>query len=159
MMYLKNEKGITLLEVLISIVILTIILATVINFFPQMALSNINNVDRNQAINLAKGELIHWQNKITTNESLEQFKHHANKRECSIDEENDCYFYHTDINNEEYKGKFDVEVEVWEVSDLEPDLSNSNEYWVSAHKIYVQIIEDDNNNKIISETYGYLLIE
>ena len=43
MKLVENEKGLTLIEVLASIVILSIILVSIMNFFPQMGLMNKTN--------------------------------------------------------------------------------------------------------------------
>lgn len=59
---IQNEKGLTLLEVLLSIVILSIILISIMKFFPQMGLMNKQNIDKQQAINTARETLFEFQN-------------------------------------------------------------------------------------------------
>jgi type II secretory pathway component PulJ len=58
----KNEKGVTLIEVLAAIVILMIILGSVMNFFPQIGFVNKSNEEKAEAINTAKLILHNWQN-------------------------------------------------------------------------------------------------
>ncbi|CAH2716273.1 hypothetical protein BACCIP111895_03457 [Neobacillus rhizosphaerae] len=87
MKFCQNEKGVTLLEVLISIVILSIIFLSVMRFFPQMGFMNNQNAEKTQAINTAKEILIDWQNSPhakaflvdPTNESLDDLP--INKRQ------------------------------------------------------------------------------
>src|SRR5581483_8216393 len=62
MKLVKNEKGLTLLEVLISIVILSIILVSFMGIFPQMGMMNQQNSNKEQAVNTAKRLLISWEN-------------------------------------------------------------------------------------------------
>ena len=62
MKLVRNEKGVTLIEVLATVVILSIILVSVMNFFPQVGLINNVNGEKSQAISTAKQVLIDWQN-------------------------------------------------------------------------------------------------
>ncbi len=62
MKLVRNEKGVTLIEILAAVVILSIILVSLMNFFPQMGFINKLNGEKSQAINTAKQVLIDWQN-------------------------------------------------------------------------------------------------
>lgn len=140
-MILRSQKGVTLLEVLLSIVILTIILASIMNFFPQMGLMNKLNVEKIQGVNLANEVLLDWQNVDFRN-----FLNHPSKD--VIPEysryESPNYIFKTE------KAGFDVEIELNEKSDLKSDPTK-------AHVITVKILNDQNN--VISETYGYVFYE
>ncbi|MEL4024534.1 type IV pilus modification PilV family protein [Lysinibacillus endophyticus] len=57
---INNEKGISLIEVIASLVILSFILISFVSFFPQMGKTNNSNEDKQQAISIAKTELIYW---------------------------------------------------------------------------------------------------
>lgn len=83
---LVKEDGVSLVEVVASIVILAIVLLFFANFFPQMSVTNQKNVDKNRAVNLAAEELIHWQSKLKT--ELETFKTGATKISCTLEEKN-----------------------------------------------------------------------
>lgn len=52
-----NERGISLVEVVASIVILAIILISIVNLLPQMGLKNNQNEDKQVAVNSASKEL------------------------------------------------------------------------------------------------------
>ncbi|MFG5995025.1 prepilin-type N-terminal cleavage/methylation domain-containing protein, partial [Salmonella enterica] len=56
-----NERGISLIEVVASIVLLAIIMVSVINLLPQMGKKNNQNEDKQIAVNLASKELAYWQ--------------------------------------------------------------------------------------------------
>lgn len=60
MFLVHNEKGITLLEVLVSITILSVILLSITNFFPQMGMMNEHNGAKSQGVNEAKEILVKW---------------------------------------------------------------------------------------------------
>lgn len=138
-MRIRNQKGLTLLEVLLSLVILTLILVTIMKFFPQMGTMNKQNEEKQQAVNLAKQELIEWQ-KIDLKSFL------ANPSASVLSEYGrfvDPYYIFT-------KTKDNYTVEVWlkNTSDLNNGL-------IKANMLLIKIL--NKNNNVISETYGYYL--
>lgn len=153
-MDLRNEKGLTLVEVLASIVILSIVLVIFMNFFPQMALMNNKNEEKQQAINLAKKELIYWQNEMKSQSDLDNFLNTPStisqfKAECNenISLDFGCGIFNYHVNSE----SFDVIVMIKKTSDLE---TNSTK----LHQIHIQLIKE-NQEYPTSETYGYIKLE
>ncbi|MFJ5715542.1 prepilin-type N-terminal cleavage/methylation domain-containing protein [Neobacillus sp. NPDC093127] len=143
MKFVQNEKGVTLLELLISIVILSIIFLSVMRFFPQMGFMNKQNEDKTQAINTAKEILIDWQNSPDvksflvdpTNETLEDLP--TNKKT-----EGGFYYFYT-VN-----GSFNVTIKIKITPSKESNVSK-------AHLIQIQLFNKRGN--VVSETYGYVI--
>lgn len=152
-MNLRNEEGITLVEVLASIVILTIILATIMNFFPQMASMNNKNEEKQQATNLVKKEIIYWQNIIENQSTLDKFLNNPSMfnefiSDCVEEEsfEFGCGIFSSQVNGD----SFDVIVKIKKTPDLE---SNGTK----LHQIHIQLIKE-NQKYPTSKTYGYVKI-
>lgn len=144
---LRKEKGLTLLEVLLSILLLTIILVTVMNFFPQMGLMNKQNETKQQAINLAKKELLDWQKKGP------QLKSFLLNPTSSIlpgynpnYEPSDTNFYYFTYE----KDNLDVVIKIKKEPDLKTNPSK-------AHLIHIKLLNERKNT--ISETYGYIIYD
>lgn len=149
-----NENGLTLVEVLASIVLLIIVFITFIHFFPQMATTNQKNIEKNRAINIAKEELMYWQDKLVT--EMDAFKEHATKKSCFIEgEATFCYEVQTDITLDKYNEKFDTSITLWEKSDLDLDLQHSK---TDAYRLHIEIKNKENGVKL-SEIFGYVYIE
>lgn len=136
---IQNERGLTLLEVLLSIVILTIVLVSVMKFFPQMGMMNKQNEEKLVSVNLMKKVLHDWQHKSDVKkllngeisaDSITQFK----------EEKDDYYLF------EQTKDNFRVEIFIQRNSDLESEPTK-------AHQINIRFF-DDNNIKT-AETFGY----
>lgn len=140
-MEIQNEKAFTLIEVLASIVILIIILVSVMKLFPLMGMMNKQNIDKTEAINLAKVELLAWQSK-----DLRDFFVHPSKDKIpSFDrfEANYFVFY-------EEKDNYNLEVWLKKGSDLKSKP-------IKANMMVIKILNE--NNAVISETYGYYFYE
>ena len=143
-----NQKGVTLLEVLLSIVILTIILVTIMNFFPQMAGMNKHNEDKQQAVNLAKKELNYWQkrpdivnalsNPASVDSIIVTLPDYVNK--------NDTYYYFKKPSDD-LDARFDVEVMIEQNSHIgtKPMQANS-----------IQVLLRNNRGVEVGKTYGYI---
>jgi prepilin-type N-terminal cleavage/methylation domain-containing protein len=142
MKYIPNEKGLTLVEVLISIVILSIILLSFMRFFPQMGYLNKQNEDKTQAINSAKEILIDWQN---SNDVKDFLNDPALGNLPGYTSEDSSYYY-----CETTKGSFKVKIKIKKTSDL-------NSVPTEARFIQVQLL--NNSGSIVSETYGYIRLE
>lgn len=139
----SNEKGLTLLEVLLSMVILSIILVSVMSFFPQVGALNAKNESKSNGIQSAKELLIDWKGsselKIFLKNPVE-----LNRPTEYSSEDSEFYFFKTTING--YVG--DIQIK------KTPDLSSGTG---KPYRIYVKI-SDDKNLKI-SDTYGYVIVD
>lgn len=161
----QNEKGITLIEVVASIVILFFIVISFMNFFPQMGKSNIQTGNKQQAINLARSELLYWQEEIDK-EFLETpsettLDSDVNRVELVNTPSNSIKILTTTANSmNTVTNKFDIEVLI----KLESDLTTAPR---KANLIQINIYKEhsiQNNSLVsgtypISSTYGYVFIE
>lgn len=141
----QEEKGFTLIEILLSIVILTIILVSIMNFFPQMGLFNRHNLEKTEAINLAKIELDEWQKKDYTDFFVNPSKELIPEYDHFEDKGKDRYYI---FLKKSPNGDYDIEIRLKE----KPDLDTSKR---KMHELHVRIF--DKRNTLISETYGYYL--
>lgn len=144
---LKNEKGLTLIEVLTSIVILSIILLTTMSFFPQMGQLNNQNQEKAKAINIAKEILINWQessdvkwflvktDRVTGFTSTDPKVVYNN-----FNYDADYYYFETS------KESYNVHIKIKKSPETSSRLS-------SVNSIVVQIKK---NGKAVSETFGYV---
>jgi len=140
---MKNDRGMTLVEVLAALVILGIVFIGFMTIFPQMSLFNAKTEDKLKTMNLAKQELssIEYisdlEDKDSEAENLEEEASGKEIKRFEYDNEEDANsFYHYIID-------FYVA----------PDL-NGEEQGVSLHKIHIKVLKDD---KKISETFGYII--
>jgi prepilin-type N-terminal cleavage/methylation domain-containing protein len=136
---LKSEKGVTLVEVLVSITLLSIVLITIMNIFPQMGMMNKHNEDKSQAINAVKELLVEWQNAQDIKDFL------VNQSVTPIPRGgllvgND-YVFTDSIRN------YDVTIKIKKTSDLSTFPSK-------AHVIHIIL----KNGNVVSETQGYVII-
>jgi prepilin-type N-terminal cleavage/methylation domain-containing protein len=147
---LKNEKGVTLLEVLISMAILSIILISFMNFFPQMGFINKQNEDKVQAINLAKDILIKWQD----SHDVSGFLVNSTETTGFISTDPDLDFDAAKFKNEGGYYYFETTKDIYNVKvriKNTPDKSSSKTH---VHSILVQLL--NNKGNVVSETYGYV---
>lgn len=161
----QNEEGITLIEVVASIVILSFIVISFMNFFPQMGKSNIQTGEKQQAINLARSELLYWQEKINKEfletQSATLLQSDVNRVELIHVPTNSIKIVTTTSNSmTSVSNKYDVIVLI----KLESDLTTAPS---KAHQIQINIYKENSiqNNSLvsgshpISSTYGYVFIE
>lgn len=157
-MFYRNQRGLTLIEVLLSIVILSIILGTFMKFFPQMGLMNKQNETKQQAVNLAKKELMYWKTLIETSKDFNDFRKNNNPNQnfSFINKtEGDSVTIGTDsiaintLATNSSDSIFGVQVIIFKNSDL------TNEP-IKAYPIHIKLLKDRNENKPYSETYGYI---
>ncbi|MEH7332701.1 type II secretion system protein [Neobacillus drentensis] len=152
MNFKKNEKGLTLIEVLISIVILSMVLLTTMSFFPQMGFVNKQNQDKTQAINTAKEVLINWQesNEVKTFLAIDNqttgftpayVNELVNYSFFSYDKFPGYYYFETTRDN------YNVHIKIKK----SPNTSSSVSY---VHSMVVQLLNKRGN--IIAETFGYV---
>lgn len=141
MKFFQNEKGVTLLEVLLSITILSIIFLSIMTFFPQMGFTNKQNEDKSQGISTAKQILVKWENDANVKEFL------ANPAGTVIPEyKSDEGNYHIFKTTE---GAFSVTIKI---KKNPPDPSSTK---LKAHLIIVQLL--NNKGNVVSVTYGYVV--
>ncbi|MCU9614025.1 type II secretion system GspH family protein [Caldibacillus lycopersici] len=137
-----NQQGVTLLEILVSIVILSIILVSMMYIFPQMGFINQKNQEKTQAINTAKEILVEWQRKEEIISFLAKPTLHK-KPDYLSERTNDYYAAFP-------KGDWQVAITIAKQSDI-----NTNP--TKAHQIHVQLY--GGNHSVVSESYGYILVE
>ncbi len=148
MKIIKNENGLTLIEVLLSIVILSMILLTTMGFFPQMGLMNNQNNDKARAINIAKEILINWQESSDVKWFLVKTDQVTGfiSTDPKITYNNftyDANYYYFETTKDIYK----VKIKIKKFPDTSSRLS-------SVNSIVVQLLNKKGN--VVSETFGYV---
>lgn len=138
----KNQKGLTLVEVLVSVVILSIILLSVMKFFPQMVFMNIQNLNKSQAINTAKQVLVEWQN---SNDVKNYLDDNTTGSLPGLYNDDGTYYY-----CETSEGNFSANIKIKKVSDLSTGP-------IEQHFIQVSLINDKGIK--VSETFGYIKVD
>lgn len=138
-----NEKGLTLIEVLASLVILSIIFLSILRLFPQMGLMNKVNEDKTQAINTAKQLLIDWQNSVGVQDYLEDQT--TGSLPGFVKSEGDYYYCTTT------EGKFTANIKIKRTSELTSAATASP---FKVHYIEIQLL--NKRNTVVSEIYGYI---
>lgn len=139
-LYTKQQNGFTLMEVLVSIVLVTIILTTFFSFFSQTVFVSGKNEDKLVALNLATN---------TLNIISEKYNNHPIPTTITCGDfptelvnslyTNSCFFKK---NNKNYYP--------------EVTLSKDKDF-ANLTIIHVKIYNSENNNrKLLSETYGYV---
>lgn len=145
----KNEKGLTLIEVLASIVILSIILLTLMRFFPQMGLMNTQNQGKTQAINMARQVLVEWENTSSTAMSLFFTSPSTSPiPQYQLQDSNGDYFIFKKAST---IGNFTIYIKIKKSSDFDP----SHVPVYNTNLIIVQVFNQ--KNTLVTETYGYLV--
>ncbi|MDQ6599832.1 PulJ/GspJ family protein [Bacillus salipaludis] len=134
---IRNEKGLTLIEILVSITILSIIFLSIMRFFPQMGLMNKQNQDKTQAISTAKQVLVQWKN----DSRVKNFFVTPTKSVISEYDRLDGDYYIFKPNG----GLVNIKIK--------KTPSNSSRF-TNSNLIIVQIL--NNNGKVVSETFGYI---
>jgi len=142
----KNDRGMTLVEVLAALVILGIVFVGIMTIFPQMSLFNAKTEDKLKTMNLAKRELA----------SLEDISDLSDKLKESVD---DIKLKEpgNNIKSYEYESEEDPNIVYRYIIDfyVAADLDGKGQ-GVSLHKIHIKVLKDD---KKISETFGYIEVE
>lgn len=141
---LESEKGVTLIEVLASITLLSIVLITIMNIFPQMGMINNHNQIKTQAVNTAKEILLEWQN---DNDRIDNF---FKTPDVLIISEyaplpGDAY------NFETVEGDYFVNIKINKTPSKESTLYN-------AHLIVIRLYDINKRDTLVSETYGYVKV-
>jgi prepilin-type N-terminal cleavage/methylation domain-containing protein len=151
MKLLKQENGVTLLEVLLALAILSIVLISFMSMFPQMGMMNKHNEDKTQAINLAKEILIKWQESdevsgflISADPAVETTGFISEDPAIDYSSfKNEGGFYYFETSKDIYKVKIKIK-----------NSPNNSSRKSHIHSITVQLLNDKGN--VVSETYGYI---
>ena len=142
----KCEKGLTLIEVLASLVILGIVFIGFMNIFPQMTVFNKKTETKLDTMNLARQEIV-----IIKSLGLEL--------PFSSDQVTSLGVPEVILNSSDtFEIKYDKAGYEYHVAfSKNPDLGiEENTNNIALHKVHLQMFVD--NNQLSSETYGYLEI-
>lgn len=150
-----NEDGMSLIEVIASLVILTIILISFVNIFPQMGFTNIQNEDKQSATAIAQQELLFWKKTLENSSDFDTFKLTPGTTYSFIDSDCNVTYDSDKITIKVNKTKsilsdFKVELIISRNSDL-----NSNPE--KAYQIHIKLLKT--SDILVSETYGYIFYE
>lgn len=135
---LKNEKGLTLIEVLASIVLLSIVIVSFLSLFPQISNFNESTEENLQAAAVAK-EVRVLVKESSTNQHPQEFSF-TNERTGPY---NGVYIYEGQHN------EFHVVIEV----DENPFNMNGNIQNLYKFKVTIQ----NDENRPLSKTYGFIV--
>jgi prepilin-type N-terminal cleavage/methylation domain-containing protein len=150
MKVVQNNKGVTLIEVLAAMAILSIILVSIMNIFPQMGMLNKQNEEKSQGINTAKQLLIEWSNKDEIKNALKLDDQVSRVWPAGYVQENEA-------TRDYYLFELTEPVKAVIKINKTPDLNQSGEErQYQAHQIKVEI--KNNRDIIVSETYGYVMV-
>ncbi|MEL3970893.1 prepilin-type N-terminal cleavage/methylation domain-containing protein [Rossellomorea oryzaecorticis] len=139
----KNEKGLTLVEVLAAISILSIIVVSFLSLFPQVGMMNQQNDVKTKGINVAKKILAQWT--IDEKDEIAAFLQEPNAADAPYgyeryNQEDASYYF------------FEKEVEGFEVK---VELAKN----AKANELRQVSIKMRKSGKAITETYGYVTAE
>ena len=142
----ENEKGITLVEILAAISILSITLISIVQFFPQIGWLNHHNDMKTKGMNLAKKELVEWSHSSIV----------INYLKDPSQPEPEGYIGDIDghHNFELLKDGFNIYVQIETQGGLASDPGVNS--LSKAHYIHIEL--KDEKGKQVSETYGYILV-
>ncbi|WP_210366194.1 type II secretion system protein [Bacillus sp. REN3] len=140
---LADEKGVTLVEILLSIVILSFVLISVMNLFPQAGLLIEKNETKSNGIHAARELLASWQGSMEAKVFLEH-PSEENRPASFVKEEGGYYFFQTDI------GEYIGEIRIKKAADLDSAPAK-------PHLVHIKVL--DQKNEKISETHGYLIVD
>jgi prepilin-type N-terminal cleavage/methylation domain-containing protein len=138
-----NEKGLTLVEILAAITILSIIVVSILSFFPQVGMMNQQNDVKTKGINVAKKILAQWT--IDEKGEIADFLQVPNSTDAPYsyqiyNQGNASYYFF----KKEVEG-FEVKVELVK-----------NAQAIELRQVSIKI---GKNGKVITETYGYVTAE
>lgn len=146
---MKNDKGMTLVELLAAIVILTLVITVFLQFLPQLAKTNKTNIDKNQAINLAEIELLYWKEKIESD--FNSFIASSKQTNCSFDNKKICYFVEKDdLQDKQFNKDFYISINLHK--EPENELKKKK-----AHQLHIEIKNRQNNLKV-GESFGFVYL-
>ncbi|QFF99575.1 type II secretion system protein [Psychrobacillus glaciei] len=142
----KNTNGFTLIEILASIVLLTVIISMFLTMFPQMANMNNRTGDNLDAANVGKELLV-----IIKKNNYNNFSNNTNLaikekiHTISINKSNNDYLLLKDT----YKSFF-IEIKIYN-SKVFPDNSTNQLY-----KVSIEVKKNEASPTPLTTTYGYI---
>lgn len=136
----KNEKGMTLVELLAAITILGIVLLSIMYVFPQMTSSNLQTEIKLETMNLARAELVNLKEGIVELNLLD-----SNPDKSTFAE---FHRYTYSYSGTDYVYEVDYYTEAKLQKDVELPLTGE------LNQVHIKVYNED---KLISETFGYLL--
>ncbi len=146
-----NERGISLVEVVASIVILAIILISIVNLLPQMGLKNNQNEDKQVAVNLASKELAYWQS--TLKDDFNSLLANPNatfsfiKSGDTLTSDSNTITIFTTTTTKSMTSKYHSKIIITKKPDLNSLPTKANQISIFIYK---------NNNILVTENYGYV---
>jgi len=139
---IKKEAGLTLVEVLAALVLLSIVFIGFMTIFPQMTSFNAKTGEKLETMNLAKIELINIKQSPPRPEKFE------------VQKEGDYERYH------EMKDDYEIEIDCFKAEPNRADPDKTEEKYCSEsngsgllHKTHIKVTKQD---QLISETFGYV---
>ncbi|MFJ7730311.1 prepilin-type N-terminal cleavage/methylation domain-containing protein [Lysinibacillus sp. NPDC097231] len=147
---LLNERGMSLVEVVVAIALLAIILVSVINLLPQMGLKSKQNEDKQVAVNLASKELAYWQSVLKDDFTALL----ANPDDTFsfvesgdiLTDDGDTIMIRT-ATTKSMSSKYTTEIKITKTPDLDTLPTKANQISVFIYK---------NNSILVTEIYGYV---
>jgi prepilin-type N-terminal cleavage/methylation domain-containing protein len=148
MKIIRCEKGVTLIEVLLALVLLSSILLTTMRFFPQMGLLNTQNENKAQANNISKEILINWQESSDVKWFLVKTDHVAgfiptDAKVVYTNFSSDANYYYFETSKDIYN----VHIKIKKTPETTSRLS-------SVNSIFIQLVNKKGN--VVNETFGYV---
>lgn len=140
--YLKNNRGYTLIEILASVVLLTVVLSMFLSIFPQMANTNNRTGDNLDAANVGKEVLVKMK-KITYGAAIDISK----LNDLPIDNAKNIGTSPNTVIEGDYK-PFKVRMTIYPSADANVQ--------GTAQSLYLIKIEVMNGGNALTTTYGYL---
>jgi len=135
----ENEKGLTLIEVMASIVLLSIVIVSFLSLFPQITNFNDSTEKNLQAAAVAKEIRVLVKEEKIDISNPQKTTFLINE---TVTEMNDTILHKGEYNN------FSVEVTIWK------NEKYSSTVYEDLYQMKVSILNENNNE--ISYTYGYI---
>lgn len=140
-----NERGLSLVEVLASIVILSIVFMGFMAIFPQMTNFNKKTETKLETMNVARQEIVEIQSLVFTNPLNEsQIKSKIGPKTVKSGD---------NIIASYKKGDYQYEADFYTNADLGNEADPDN---IALYKVHLKVIVD---GKVNSETFGYIEVE
>lgn len=140
----NREAGLTLVEILASLVILGIVFVAFMTIFPQMTLFNSRTETKLETMNEARIVLEEYKNKTVPKTSL-------SNAACP----NNSWAQLTYAGNHSFKNTHTPIIKVKNCPDVKPTNAQVRGV-VQLHQIHIEI---QKSSRVISESFGYVAVE
>lgn len=150
MIIIRSEKGVTLIEVIASITILSIVLISIFNFFPQMGFMNKQNEDKIEGVNYTKQIMVKWKNSEEVRMLVPNNLENLSKTKESA---NDYIYYDEVLKFDDHytfkttRNDIKIDILIYRTDELNTKSG--------AYKIHV--LAKNERGNILSESYGYIM--